>query len=228
MDIRAEHDHEFNMRKLWIVAFFAGWSIWSAYDLAYTYPASIKKIEIYDKIKSESSDLDEAKKKWAKMAEEKGWARKPPKSTVDGVQWSIMFNYITLVGGAILAIFFTWKYFKIRSSWFGADEERVKNSFGLDVPFKSIQSVDKKKWAKKGIAHVTYKDEQGNSNVFVMDDFKYVREPMGEIMRRIEQHLKPEQIIGGEPEKDKQETDNDTGDDHENEEQISDVKDENA
>ena len=37
MDIRAEHDHKFNLRKLWIVAFFAGWSIWSAYDLAYTY-----------------------------------------------------------------------------------------------------------------------------------------------------------------------------------------------
>ena len=139
-----------------------------------------------------------------------------------------MFNYVTLVGGAILAIFFTWKYFKIRSSWFWADEERVKNSFGLDVPFKSIQSVDKKKWAKKGIAHVTYKDEQGNSNVFVMDDFKYVREPMGEIMRRIEQHLKPEQIIGGEPEKDKQETDNQSDGDKEMEENLSDSKRENA
>ena len=197
MEIRAEHDHKFNRRNLWLTLFFVGMALWAGYDLTFNFPAKLKKIEAYKEIKKSTENEDDAKTQWVKLADEKGWDRKPPKDSAGDVQWLTYFNYCLAIGGVIFAVYFVWKFYNTRSSWVGADEAAVKNSFGLTVPFKSIDSVDKKKWAKKGIAYVSYKDESGETKTFVMDDFKYLREPMGQIMKRIEEHLKPEQILNG-------------------------------
>jgi hypothetical protein len=195
MEIRAEPDHKFNRRNLFLCAFGVGLAIWATYDINFRYPAKIEKAQIYEEILEKSKNEEDAKVKWASLAEEKGWSLKPPEHTAEYEQRNIFYNYLMVVGGIFIAAYFLWKWFRVRSSWFGADETHIKSSFGTNVPFDSIQSVDKTRWEKKGIAQVKYTDDKGGEAILIMDDFKYVREPMGEIMQRITERLKPGQII---------------------------------
>lgn len=65
----------------------------------------------------------------------------------------------------------------------------------LEIPghpamlLSSIESVDKQKWDRKGIAFVTYRLDDGVSGQFKLDDFVYEREPIDQIFQRIEQSL---------------------------------------
>ena len=56
--------------------------------------------------------------------------------------------------------------------------------------------LDKKKWENKGIAKASYRDK-GLTRVFVFDDFKFDREPLGLILRKLEAKLDLRQIVGG-------------------------------
>jgi hypothetical protein len=53
------------------------------------------------------------------------------------------------------------------------------------VPLSSIQTVDRRKWDRKGIALVSYTTGE-RSGTFKLDDFIYDREPTDEIFKRIE------------------------------------------
>ncbi|MCA9183835.1 MAG: hypothetical protein KDA51_20375, partial [Planctomycetales bacterium] len=55
-----------------------------------------------------------------------------------------------------------------------------------------------KKWQRKGIAKATYTPVGGGSpGLFIFDDFKFEREPLGRMLRELEKQLLPEQIVGG-------------------------------
>jgi hypothetical protein len=59
--------------------------------------------------------------------------------------------------------------------------------------------LDKKKWETKGIAKATYRDNS-LTRVFVFDDFKFDREPLGDMLRSLEKKISRDQIVGGPPE----------------------------
>jgi hypothetical protein len=58
------------------------------------------------------------------------------------------------------------------------------------IPLEKIESVDKQKWERKGIAVVTYRLDSGETGKFKLDDFVYERVPIDQIFARIEQALK--------------------------------------
>ena len=82
--------------------------------------------------------------------------------------------------------------------WLGrtvsCDDDGVRNSQGESVAWDAIVKFDKSKWVK-GIAFLVYKDGEDERR-FLIDDFKYQREPMDGIVRAIEANLEADQIVG--------------------------------
>jgi hypothetical protein len=88
---------------------------------------------------------------------------------------------------------------RARGRWIQADEHGITSSWGQSVPYDQIEQVNKRKWRDKGIAKVTYVDG-GRRKMFVVDDFKFMREPTDQILYELEQRIEPERITGGPPE----------------------------
>jgi hypothetical protein len=68
------------------------------------------------------------------------------------------------------------------------DAEAVYSPAGTRVPFASITGLGLKKWESKGLARVRYEIE-GRKGEFVLDDYKFDRDPTHEILKEIETHL---------------------------------------
>tara|TARA_R110002049_G_scaffold4601_4_gene31793 strand:+ start:9594 stop:10313 length:720 start_codon:yes stop_codon:yes gene_type:complete len=132
---------------------------------------------------------------WRAKAKANGWPLETPKEPEDiihgiGQQW-FMAGLCALIGLPAL-----WKWFRAKGTWVEGDETRIRNSKGKELAIENITKINKRKWDEKGIATIYY-DENGRSKKFVMDDFKYDREPMGQLMRYAEANLTDEQIVGG-------------------------------
>jgi hypothetical protein len=66
------------------------------------------------------------------------------------------------------------------------------------IQLTAIESVDKSKWERKGIAWVNYRLDNGKQETLKLDDFVYQREPIDEIFKRIEQSLlnpRPKKVV---------------------------------
>ena len=57
------------------------------------------------------------------------------------------------------------------------------------VPLDRIESVDKERWDRKGIAVVRYRLPDGLASAFTLDDFVYDQQPTDAIFKRIEEAL---------------------------------------
>ena len=97
----------------------------------------------------------------------------------------------TLVGIPVLI-----NYLRSRNSWVECDGKTLRSSWGAELNLDQINEVDKKKWQTKGIAKIWY-EKDGGEQKFVLDDFKYDRAKMDEIMRQIESNLDRDKITGG-------------------------------
>lgn len=166
--------------------------LWGGYDAFVKFPHKVDVATAYEGI--EAASEEERAIKWNQIADEKGWSRVKPADSKEYYQSMITFNYFLMAAGLFVALFFLTKFFRIRSSWLEADEKELKTSWGKTLQFKDVTKIDKIKWERKGIGKIYYQ-EDGASKTFVLDDFKYEREPMGKIMEFAQAHLAPEQIV---------------------------------
>ncbi len=90
-------------------------------------------------------------------------------------------------------------YFKNRGTWIESTKDGLKSSWGQEVRISQITQFDKKKWEKKGIGVLTYEGPNGTEK-FVVDDLKYSRKEMDQIVCWIESQIPREMIVNGEPE----------------------------
>ncbi|MEQ8837607.1 MAG: hypothetical protein RID07_12445, partial [Lacipirellulaceae bacterium] len=88
-------------------------------------------------------------------------------------------------------------------TWIEGNGSSITSSWGQTVPFDQVTQLDKKKWKNKGIAKVQYTDN-GKKKTFVIDDFKFLREPTGDILRQLEGSIDHGKIVIGKPEPPKQ------------------------
>ena len=86
-----------------------------------------------------------------------------------------------------------------RGRWIEADEKQLRSSWGQELNYDQITRLEKKQWKKKGIAKVYYQAEDSDKK-FVIDDFKFHRQPTDEILRLLESRIDPAIITGGPPE----------------------------
>ena len=175
------------------ICWFAG--AWFAYDGFIGYPQKIPAAEAFDELR-EIEDSDERILKWKESAEANGWSKDVPKATAEEIREDIFGQYIwmtiSLLGGIPALIY----YFACRGTWVESTPEGLKTSWGKSVDFSKVSELNKRSWSNKGIAKATY-EVGGKRQVFVFDDFKYDREPLGNMLRRLEDQLDREKIVGG-------------------------------
>ena len=84
-------------------------------------------------------------------------------------------------------------FFKNRGTWLEIDGTQLSSSNGQSLDFSDIQTLDKKKWEKKGLATIHY----GVKKTFVLDDLKYARKIVDEMIAEIEAAIPADKIING-------------------------------
>ena len=182
---------------------------WFAFDGLVEYPKKLEYIEALEEIKSETADRVEVQKKWEALSQSRGWPidrpdqgeGKSPDQIRSDIQWQFRMGIPSFLVG-MAALYF---YLKSRRQWVEETEGGLTTSWGQHVRFADVTQLNKKKWDKKGIARAYY-SEGGKQRMFVFDDFKFDREPLGQILRKLEGVLQPDQIVGGisEAERDEQ------------------------
>jgi hypothetical protein len=168
-------------QKLFIAIFLlavAGWFLW---DGKVGYPRSNERW-----VAQEQYEQDGKSAEWPAYAARRGWsAEKPHKFfKADAIMLQLTLSVaLAVLGGVAFAYWFTQKDRVLRS-----DEEAVYAPSGTRVPFGSITGLGKKKWDDKGLATVRY-EMAGRKGQFVLDDYKFDRDPTHQILAEIEAQL---------------------------------------
>lgn len=215
--VRAERDAKY-YRRFWIMAIATfGYGLYFLYDGLIGYPAKIEeqnlkieKLEAFDTfIKREQEGEKNITEKWTAFAKEKGWPITRPEDFTEEershmlTQGSIngQFFFAGLCG--LIAAWLLIYIARSRGRWIEGDGKSITSSWGQTVPFDQVTQLDKKKWKNKGIAKVQYTDSS-KKKTFVIDDFKFLREPTGDILRQLEGSIDHGKIVNGKPEPPKQ------------------------
>ncbi len=189
------------------------WAAYCAYDAFYAYPKKLKYAEAFAKITGD--DDEDRRKQWKAITDEKGWpynANHFPKKP-EKIRHNIHFSYLVGAAGLLVGIPALFLLITNRNAWIEGSDTSLTTSWGQSFDYKDVTEINKRRWDKKGIAILKY-DDNGTSRIFVLDDFKFERMPVDTILRNIEACLKPEQIVGGisEAERDKQKSASKTSD----------------
>ena len=197
--MRANFQKNYLMRYVALATVCLLMAAWFGYDGLVGYPAQLPAAEAYDQIR----DLDAAKRaeRWKQITADKNLPKETPKKTAEQLRSDIVGQYfwggINLLVG--LPALFLW--LRSRGSWVESTAGGLTTSWGQSLQFSEVTLLDKKKWERKGIAKATYTPAEGvGPKLFVFDDFKFEREPLDHMLRDLEKHLLPEQIVGGPPE----------------------------
>jgi hypothetical protein len=191
---RANFQHNYRMRYLALAAICLLMAAWFGYDGLIGYPSKLPAAMAYDELR----ELDSAVRaeRWKEVAAAQDLSPEVPKKTAPEIRSDIFGQYIW--GGLNLLVGLPALILLIRSrgKWVEPTAEGLTSSWGETVRFADVTQLDKTKWARKGIAKARYRSSGGGERVFVFDDFKFEREPMGKMLADLEAALSPEQIIG--------------------------------
>jgi hypothetical protein len=200
MSNRAEFQKSYLTRYLILAAVCLFMAAWFAYDGFIGYPQQLQYAEAYDELR----DMEAASRveRWKEVSSQRGWPSDIPKKTADEIRSDITGQYVwgglNLLAGLPALLFFL----RCRGSWVEATDDGLTTSWGQTMRYADVTQLDKRRWQRKGIAKATYTSSEQGTRVFVFDDFKFQREPLGKMLRDLEQVLAPEKIVGGPPESD--------------------------
>lgn len=168
--------------------------LWFAYDGFIGYPSKIPMAAAYDEIRD--LPAEERNDKWLAITEEKGWGTDIPEKSAEDIRSDITGQYFWALLNAVFGLPALILFIRSRGRWVERTEDGITTSWGQSFKFSDVTRLNKKRWANKGIARATI-EGSGQTGTFVFDDFKYEREPLGKMLRALEDVLKPEQIVGG-------------------------------
>jgi hypothetical protein len=137
---------------------------------------------------------------WPAFAQSKGWKADEWRKWLDdphqhgqvpAERWSrgkileqlIWGGFVVGLGAIAFAYWSSQKKRIVRT-----DEEAVYAPSGARIPFSAITGLGKKKWDDKGLATVRYEID-GRKGKFILDDYKYDRDPTHQILAEIEAAL---------------------------------------
>jgi hypothetical protein len=194
--VRANFQRSYLWRYLIMacVGFFM--ALWFAFDGLVSYPKKLEYAEAYEQLQKDVQGDAERARKWQEFAESRSWPREVPNKSADQIRSDIQGQYLFGAISLLLGIPALYFYLKSRSQWVEETDDGLVTSWGQQVRFSDVTLLNKKKWDAKGIARVNY-SSNGKKGTFVFDDFKFERKPLGQILRKLENVLQPEQIVGG-------------------------------
>ncbi len=205
MKIRAESNKGFLQRFLLIAIVCFGFGLYCLYDGFIAYPKELERSEAYYQLLSASESGKDGEddyfssgieSEWGALARSNGWSLAKPKKEPPIIRSDIIWQYgmafvSFLVGFSVLI-----NYLRSRNAWLELDGQNVVSSWGQTLELQQIQGIDKRKWEKKGISKISY-DDAGKTRTLVIDDFKFDRTSIGDILQRIESSVVREAIVGG-------------------------------
>ena len=196
MAVRAKISSGYIWRPGVIGAMMLLFSGWFLYDGMVAYPRQQEIWTAYHQIVQEDPEGDpvEYARLWAEHAKSKGWPTNTPKKKIEDKD---IFTQKVIAGiTAPVGLYFMMTFFLARGRWVEADEEGVRTNSGKATDYASINTIDKSRWSRKGIAVVHY-GLDGVEDSILLDDWKFEREPTKRILSAIE-----ERMPGGEGEDD--------------------------
>jgi hypothetical protein len=200
MSLRAGTDSKFLLKYLMIGLGCLAFGLWAIYDGFVAFPQQLPMVQAWAEIKS-NTDLNDAEqdKQYKELAAEKNWPSKHPSKTPAELHQTIVWQYVFIAIGVGIGLPCLFWYLKNRGTWVEASETGIRSSWGQELSFDSVTRFDKKKWEKKGIGIIHY-DTNAGPKKFVVDDLKYSRKVMDEIVDLLESKIPREMIINGIPE----------------------------
>ena len=167
-------------------------ALWFVYDGAVTYPRQRERALAYQELK-ENDKLDQ----WEGIATKRGWPLEDPGEAKDKIDFYTQFILSAVVAPpGLLFLFF---FLRSRGRWIELNDTGLRTSWGRQLEFGQIVTLDKKKWRSKGIAKITYQ-QNGRKRKLVLDDWKYDADVTKEILLEVELQIDIDQIVGGAPE----------------------------
>jgi hypothetical protein len=168
-------------QKLFVSLALIAFGLWFFVDGKWNWPRANVRWKAHDQFLKEKR-LDE----WPAYANSQGWKTEPPEKYHD--QGEILFQFIIATflatAGSLTLIYWMSQKRRVLKT----DGEAVYTPAGTRVPFSAITGLGKKKWEAKGLATVRYEIE-GRKGEFILDDYKFDRDPTHEILGEIESHL---------------------------------------
>jgi hypothetical protein len=196
MAIRSLNDKRYTLRFLLMGAAICGFSLWSLYDGLIKYPREQARALAYEKLLH-----DHKENEWDSVAIDNGWSNGIPQESKSEEEFrnSVGMQYAMAILTAVIGLPMLLLALKSYGNWVESTDSGITSSWGESFNFDQVLQVDKKRWPKKGIAKVTYQDGD-NTRRFVLDDFKFERPTMDQILYELEQRIDPEKIVNGSPE----------------------------
>jgi hypothetical protein len=193
----------FQPSYLWRYLIMAGTGLfmaaWFAYDGLVGYPKEMVRAQAYEVIERDSKDLRQRVERWQEMAKSKSWATSTPEKKAAEIKNDILGQYIFGFLSLCLAVPALYLYIKSKDRWIESTATGLKSSWGQELHYADVTELHKHRWERKGIAKAHYQ-VNGQPNVFVFDDFKYERKPLGQMLQDLERVIPHDKIIGGSPE----------------------------
>ncbi len=199
MAIRAEVAKSYLWRLVLMAVFCLGLSAWCVYDGAIAYPNQRERALACQKIRKENksqTDPEAWKAVWEEYAKSRGWPTENPGKPHN--EYDFLMQYFMASVAAPVGLFFLGSLVRWRNRWIEADENGVQTSWGSQLAYDAIDTLDKQKWRKKGIAVIRYQQDDRAQKVS-LDDFKFEPDETEEILRLVESRIELEQITGGLP-----------------------------
>ncbi len=190
--IRATISSEYRWRVGLFAGFMLFWTGWCFLDGFVKYPAQRRHAEAFLEAKDKGIlDTDE----WRQQAADNGWNpdKDPgrPKSDFD-----IYTQFFMAAITTPLALIWGVGFIRAGGRWIALENDSLVTSWGQRVPLDAVTAINKQRWKSKGIAVVRYEENAGEKTL-MLDDWKYTRAPIIEMVRAVEAGLSDEQILNG-------------------------------
>jgi hypothetical protein len=168
-------------QKLFVALFLIGIGLWFFIDGKWTWPRSNVRWKAHDQFLKEKRLAE-----WPPYAQSHGWKLDPPHKYYeqDDILAQFLFGSAAAAAGAITVVYWLRQKRRVVKT----DDEAVYAPDGTRVPFSAITGLGLKKWESKGLARVRY-ELDGKRGEFVLDDYKFDRDPTHEILKEIEERL---------------------------------------
>ena len=182
--LRADVQMSFFRRFLWIAIGCMFGIAWCVFDAQVTYPRKLVIAEAYESL----PDTEERAAEWTQLAEQNGWSTDRPSKSSGEIESQILNQYIMIVICVAMGCLMLLRWYLPRGSWIEGDQIQFADSRGRRVVLDELEGMDLSRWEEKGIAVLRFSGVQG-ARKFVLDDFKYDHEVIGQLLEIAKEKL---------------------------------------
>ena len=189
---RATISKGYRIRLLLIALGLLFWTGLCIKDGFFTYP---EQSRIYAELQQFKEDNPDWQQEWKAYAQERGYPTNVNK-VKERYEKDVLTQHLMTAGCLPIGLWFLWGWHRAGGRWVEADDQGIRNNKGQNAAWDAVTGVADERWKSKGIANVLFKDDQGQEQRLLLDDWKFGRDETQAIYKQVMAHLHPEQAEG--------------------------------